>query len=423
MSEKKNLLKDISDQIDTIIAHATNKYPERLWMFEVQKSVWQDAYYARERGQKLIMLGPNGPTELVYAMGAVPFVLDLVPTRLASSTDSAKYIDIAEKYVPQNMCGISKLDLGVILSGDIVDKPDALIYTTTPCDSSRVAYPAIGEILGVPTYCVDTPYRKDERGFRYIAEQLRDVVALLEEVTGNKLDLDRLAEVVTRSNTAARLLSDIADLRKNIPCPLPGRLLVLNELFGSMLGSQAMIDFLRAEYAVGKAALDKKQGVTRGEEQFRLIWLQNMLWSNVGIMDWLEKEYNSVVIMDGFGYKGTNIIEDVRDEEQVFLGLAQRCMNIPMIHGASGPAQPWIELVDNTIREFKINASMFVGHVGCKHTWAAGKLIKDYVQDTFGIPTLTFDIDAIDMRYKSTDEIKVIISEYMDTLMERKAAV
>jgi len=81
-----------------------------------------------------------------------------------------------------------------------------------------------------------------------------------------------------------------------------------------------------------------------------------------------------------------------------------------------------MELVDNTIKDFKINASMFVGHVGCKHTWAASKLIKDMVQDKYGISTLTFDVDALDSRYKSTEEIRAVISEYIDTLIQAKNA-
>jgi hypothetical protein len=63
---------------------------------------------------------------------------------------------------------------------------------------------------------------------------------------------------------------------------------------------------------------------------------------------------------------------------------------------------------------------MFVGHVGCKHTWAAAKVIKDMVMEKFGLPTLTIDVDAVDGRYKTTEEIREIIGEYMDNIVEQK---
>lgn len=421
MSEQKNIVKEIDEQVDGIIAHATKKYPDRLFMFEFQKAFWGAINNAHRDGKKLILLGPNFPTEIVYALDAVPFVLDTIPTRAASQKGVAeKYIDLAEKYVPATLCGIDKIDVGIMLSGDISDKPDAMFYTVTPCDSSRVAYGAFDQHLGVPSFCVDTPYRKDARGIRYIAEQLKDAVAKLEEITGNKLDWNKMAEVIKRSNEACVLLGKIADLRKNVPCPLPGRFLVLNEMFSSMMGSQAIIDFLAAEYEMGKKALENKEAATGGEEKFRFIWLQNMLWSNVGIMDWMEKEYGAIVVMDAFGYQGGLVIENPDDQEAVFNGLARRVLAVPMIHGASGPIDPWMELTENVVRDYKVDASMFVGHVGCKHTWAAGKLIKDMVQDKFGIPTLTFDVDSIDSRYKSTEEIKAIITDYMDTLKENR---
>lgn len=422
MNEQKNLLKEISDQMDSIVNHAKTKYPDKLWMFEVQKTYWQDIYHAREKGQKLIMHGPNLPPELIYAFGAVPFLLDAIPTRIASSKEgAAKYIDIAEKYVPSTLCGLDKTDIGAILSGDI-EKPDAMIYASAPCDSSRVAYPAIADYLGIPAYCIDAPYRKDEKGFDYIADEMRGAVAFLEEVTGNKLDWDRFVQVIEYSNKAYDLLGKIADLRKIIPCPLPGRLLVLNELFGAMAGSPEIIDFLDVQYKIGKEMADKKQGCVRGEEKFRIIWMQNMLWSNVGILDWLEKEYGAVVIMDAFGYQTSYQIEDPWNEKEVYIGLAKRMLGAPMTHGASGPVEPWLELVENAVVDYKCNAAIFAGHVGCKHTWAAGKLIKDMVYDKFGIPTLTFDVDAVDNRYKGEDVIKESIKEYLETLIESKGA-
>jgi hypothetical protein len=290
-----------------------------------------------------------------------------------------------------------------------------------PCDSERATYPALAEILNIPSYSIDTPYLKNERGYRYMADQLKGAAAFLENITGQTMKKDKMAEVATNANKAARLLMDIADLRKNVPCPLPGRLTVLNGLFSSMSGHPTLVDFLQTEYDEGKAAMAAGKGVTPGPEQFRVCWLQNHLWSNVGIMDWMEQKYNAVMVMDAFGFIYDDLIEDPYDEDQFYLGVAKHIMNFPMTHGAGGPAKVWMDLADRIITDFKINVSMFVGHVGCKHTWAASKLIKDYVQDKFGIPTLTFDVDAIDMRYKSTEEIRAIISEYMDTLLEKQS--
>ena len=415
----KDLVRGINEQVNSIMAHMQKKHPENAWMTKVQQAYWSAIQNAHKEGKKLILCGTNIPTELVYAFDAVPFVIETAIIRIATTPEPAKYLDLADKYVISDICGIDRGIIGFILSGEITDMPDAILYTVVPCDSARVAYPAMQKQLGIPGFCIDTPYRKDARGYQYIADQLRDMVKFMEEITGNKLDWNKFLEILKLGNKAAQLLTDCSKLRENIPCPLPGRFLVLNELTAAMMGSQDVIDFLEEEYALGIKNLEAGTGVTPGPEEFRCIWLQNMMWSNAGILDWMEKKYNAVVVMDAFGYQGYYII-DLKNEETVFNGLARRVLGIPMIHGCSGPAEPWIEVTEDTIRRYSIDVSMFAGHVGCKHTWAAAKLVKDYVYEKFNLPTLTFDLDGIDVRYKSGDEVKAIISEYMDTLIENR---
>lgn len=64
-----------------------------------------------------------------------------------------------------------------------------------------------------------------------------------------------------------------------------------------------------------------------------------------------------------------------------------------------------------------ISLSIFMGHVGCKHTWASGKIVTDMIQEKYGIPTLYVDVDAIDPRYKSTDELRLQLGEYMEAVV------
>jgi benzoyl-CoA reductase/2-hydroxyglutaryl-CoA dehydratase subunit BcrC/BadD/HgdB len=244
---------------------------------------------------------------------------------------------------------------------------------------------------------------------------MRGVVSFLEDVTGHKLDWNRLVKVMEYSNQGYGLIAQIAELRKTIPCPLPGRLLVLNEIFGIMTGSPEVVDFLRAEYDVGKERVERAEGCV-AEEKFRVAWIQNPIWFDVGIYDWLEKEYGAVTIMDAFGYQKSLPIDNPWDGKEVFRGLGKRLLRQPMIHGSSGPTEYWMDLVTEIVSEYKCNAAIFAGHVGCKHTWAVGKLIKDMVSDRFGIPILMFDVDALDPRYKGSEAIKARLKAFMETI-------
>jgi len=420
MSEQFDLIKYLSDSVDSLLDYMKKKSPDRLWMFEVQKSQWGDIYNAHKDGKKLIYVSACVPPELIFAFDCVPCLLDAIPTRLASQPElSSKYIDFAEQFVPPTMCAIDKVDVGTVFSGDMVEKPDAFIYTTYPCDNSRAIYPAIEKKLGVPTFVIDAPFRKDDRGYRYLADQYKDMVVFLEELTGKKLDWDRFEEVMDISNQTNILMDKVSTLRKRVPCPLPSRLLILNELQLQMIGHPGLLKFFENQYKVGMSNIENGIGAVP-DEKYRVTWLQNMLWSNAGIMDWMEKKYGAVLIMDAFGYQKAPLFEDPKDRERVFMDCGRKALASPMIHGASGPAEIYLDLVDQVMDEYSINVAMFVGHVGCKHTWAAAKMVKDTIAEKYDLPTLLMDIDACDARYKSTEEIKEIISEYMESVVGAK---
>lgn len=412
-----NLISNTCDQVDSIINHISKKRPKDLWMFEVQKAYWNDVGDAHKNGKKVIFFGGPGPVELIYAFDAVPFFLDMIPTRIASNVETTSvYVDEAEKYVPSTACGLDKVELGVALRGEYGVEPDGFVYCSVPCDSARVCHPAIDKILGVPSFRLDVPFRRDERGYKYLAEQYKDFIKFMEEITGNKMDWNKFSEVAEISNKSNDLMHKIADLRKLKPCPLPGHLLVLNEMMLGMSGHPDMLKFMEKQYEVGKAMADKGLGAVK-EEKYRVSWLQNIVWANAGLLGWLEKEFGAIVVMDGFGYQKGVLFDDVHDKEEALIVMAQKAMTSPMIHGASGPAEHFVNIVENIMEDYDVGVSMFIGHVGCKHTFAAAKMVTDMVQDKFGIPTLMLELDSIDLRYKSIDEVKASITEYMESVV------
>jgi benzoyl-CoA reductase/2-hydroxyglutaryl-CoA dehydratase subunit BcrC/BadD/HgdB len=415
MKKENDVLQYVSNSLNQISDYITKKYPEREWMYRAQRLYWEKVYQANERGYPVVWHSLSVSPELLNAMGTVPVCLDgLASTLAALNMGANKYIDIAQKYVPDQICAVNKTGIGLAISRDI-PKPNAVIYTSTPCDSARTAYPLIAEHLKVPHFCIDTPIEESERGYGYIANEIRGAVSFLEDVTKQKLNWEALAKAIAYSNQAYELISQIGELRKVVPCPLPGRLLVLNGNFLNMIGSPELVNFLRAEYNMGREKVERKEGHL-AEEKIRIAWIQNLIFFDLGILDWMEKEYGAIVPMDAFGFRESCPIEDTSDEEKVFKGLAKRLLRIPMIHGTSGPAEFWMESVTEIVREYKCDAAIFAGHVGCKHTWAVGKLIKDMIFDKFGIPTLVFDVDSLDPRYTGPEIIKYRIKNFLEII-------
>ena len=212
----------------------------------------------------------------------------------------------------------------------------------------------------------------------------------------------------------------IGDMRKAVPCPQGGRLLTLNGMVTCCMGSQYMLDYVEKQYVETKKLYDAKKSVLKsGVERYRVLWMQNMMWNYGSVMDWMEREFDACSVLNGFPFLGRDQIEDVYDDEQIWMGLARRCMGSPMVHSVCGPGEAYTKGIEHIMQDFTIDVGIFAGHVGCKHAWAAGRMVTDIVEKKYGVPVLTYDLDAGDIRYKSEQEVKDTIYDFFDTLAAR----
>ena len=418
-----NMIDLTCNQVDSIYQHMLSKgMPEVMWTVDIQKFVWEEVRDAHKNGKKLVAFGGPVPVTIIRAFDCVPFFLDTIPTRIASMEDLAgRYIDETEKCAPTSMCAIDKVQLGVALKNEFGINIDAFVHATVPCDSARIAYPMMERLFGCPCFTFDCPFRHDDKGYKYVADQIESFIPFMEELTGLKWDAaryEKFKEICEESNRSYTLLTELGNLRKKTPCVLPGRMLVLNEIVAPLAGTKECTAMLATQLEMGNMLADMGMTGTRcPEERYRVCLMQNMLWSNTGIMDWMEKTYGAVTVMDGFGYQDGVIMGDLDNWEAVKRQTAESMLLTPMIHGATGPTEYWLKVIDKMYEEFNVNVSIFMGHVGCKHTWASGKIVTDYIQQKYGIPTLYVDVDAIDPRYKSNDELRAQIGEYMESVV------
>lgn len=411
------------EKVNGQIERMKERNPDLLWTLEIQRAMWATFHDAKKEGKKVVWFGGPVPTDLIIAFDCIPVYLDTVPIRLAPNPVlAARFIDAAHKYAPNSMCGIDAVELGMTLLNQFGPEPDAFVYSSVPCDSSRLAYPNMDMILtakGVPCFAIDTPFRRDERGIQYLVDQQKRFITWMEEFTGTKFDMDKYNEVCKISNRTFEMQGKCADLRKRKPCPLPGRMLVLNGTSNAMSGFKAMNDVLEKEYEVGEMLSELGMGPCPNGEKHRVALLQNMLWSSAGTMDWLEANYDTVAVMDAFGFQHGDLYQKIGDLDDCLRVMGHKMQNNPMIHGASGPSEHFLYLVDKIFTEYEPDVSMFIGHVGCKHTWASAKMVTDMIQEKYGIPSLYLDVDGIDGRYKSLDEIKASVGDYMDTVVNK----
>ncbi len=414
LKSDRHIFREAADEHKAAYEAALQNNTGDAWIHKFLFTYWDNVAEAHNRGKKLFGIGAGFPPELIYAFDAQPLWMDAASIRFSTMDECASFIDLAEKYIPATFCTIDRAMVGGVLSG-MFEKPDAMFLPTGPCDSFRQGYGLCADIFEVPIQYVDQPVRIDQRSVEYIAEQYKTTIELLEKYTGTKLNMDRLREVVHRSNQAGALLIALAELRKKTPSPLSGLFLALNEYNYCTWGTQELVDFLMEQYKMAQANIASGAVVTNGPEKHRVLILQNMVWNMTEVLTYMESDLNATLVTGTFEGMHSNIIDET-DLNSILFGLAARGFNMPMTHNAGAYAKDWMNDAIRMAKEYHCDCALFLGHVGCKHTWAAARMISDALMKQCGIKTLELDVDSVDRRYQKTEDVCAAVKEFIETV-------
>lgn len=128
----------------------------------------------------------------------------------------------AEKYIPRNTCALIKAFMGFKLAGlcPYVELTDLLVGETT-CDGKKKAYEIFNEITK-KVYVMEIPNKKGEDGKILWRNEVRRFAEKLEELTGKKIDLEKLKAVSKIVNEKRKALQRLSLLRSYDPAPISG---------------------------------------------------------------------------------------------------------------------------------------------------------------------------------------------------------
>jgi benzoyl-CoA reductase/2-hydroxyglutaryl-CoA dehydratase subunit BcrC/BadD/HgdB len=152
------------------------------------------------------------PDEVIFAAGGIA-------TGLCAG--SQFWVPGGEKYLPANTCPLVKAMLGARFEKTCPFYRLADMYIgENTCDGKKKAY----EILGtdIPIHVMDLPQMKRSKDIDKWADEIKDLLAVVEETTGNKVTAESLAEWIKVINLKRAALERLYNLRKNDNSPISG---------------------------------------------------------------------------------------------------------------------------------------------------------------------------------------------------------
>ncbi len=238
--------------------------------------------------------------------------------------------DQVEQIMPRNTCSLIKSFMGFKLAKvcPYIESADLVIGETT-CDGKKKAYELLGDMHNV--YVMELPQMKRDVDMAMWRDEIRNLMAKVEEVTGNSITAESLKAAIKEVNDKRRALQRIAATRAADPAPISGKdALLATQVafyddvprFTQMMN--ALADELEARVAAGEGVAPK--GAKRV-----LITGTPMALPNWKLHDIIEKAGAVVVgeeMCTGSRYYQDLVSEDAATLDEMVSDIAEKYLDI-----------------------------------------------------------------------------------------------
>jgi len=328
-----------------------------------------------------------------------------------------KYYDLIQNWGhPFHTCSSQKGIMGMTL--DDLFKFDAIITPTAPCDNTYASYPFFSEQFQIPTILPDLPFKHEEKSYTYYGEQIKKGLIDLGKVIGQEPDWDRMKKAIELDEEIAKIEMEIYELKKAVPCPVEN---LFNGMSAGvsvfMPGTQEKKKFYTDMLEVAKRNYKNKRHHGGGEEKTRSIWPYMLVFFDLSLCEWLDRELGMSVLFDIFNYNFTDPIDTKSDLDTMFTGMGKKGMQFPMMKQSTDFYYSFLDDCVRLAKEFQADCFVFTAHIGCKQFGSVGQLLREALRDEVGIPLLIVDLDVGDQRMTSMKILKDKINMFSQTLL------
>lgn len=341
------------------------------------------------------------PDEIIFAAGADRMIL------CGGKNDT---VPIAEQYLPRNICPLVKSSFGSIVNNGFSGVKSCshfsmvdMIVAENTCDSKKKMYELLGEY--VPTYVIDLPQRPDSpEALQYFLGELEKFKNAMEQLTGNKVTVEKLKKEIESLNETRRLLHRLYELRKLDPTPIKGI---------------DVLKFLQKQYFLSADEFKKSLIMLINEaKQFKAEGTQKprimvsgcpMAGGNTKVPEIIENKGGIIVVEESC--TGTRSFWDLVDEDKdPMLALAERYIKIPC--SCMSPNNRRIDNILELAREFKVDGVVYYTLQFC-HGYNIEKYKVQQALKKEGIPLLAIETDYGD---SDVEQIGLRVDAFMEML-------
>ncbi|MFC1706566.1 2-hydroxyacyl-CoA dehydratase subunit D [Planctomycetota bacterium] len=317
----------------------------------------------------------------------------------------------------QSICSYARTDIGNVLTGRTpagrLPKPDLLACCTNICQTVLYWYRVLQQHFRVPLVLIDTPYVYDQarpHDLAYVRDQLEELTAVAERVSGRRLAAGRLTRVAELAREGSRLWGECLAESRHKPAPWTG----IDGFFHiapivTLRGTETCNAYYRH-------LLDELRDRTRRgvggirNERFRLLWDNLPIWFNVRELSTLlaENHFNIVVTTYTNAWAEAGVRIDPNDP---VASAASTYTHVIL----NQDLRERLRLMQRLARDYAVDGALLHSDRSCK-PYSVGQIdLKERLSEAAGIKVLVLEADHSDPRLYAAEQGRTRLDAFMES--------
>ncbi len=413
------------------VAESANTKSKPIAATSTMKKIMADHFLgldrARKEGtEKIAWCTSVGPAELLHAMGFEVYFPENHAAMLGATRMATDLIPAANAmgYSP-DICSYLTADIGSYVKGvtpltkaygiERVPKADVLVYNTNQCRDVQDWFAYYAREWNVPLVGIHT-HRNIKAVEDYhisdLVSQIKDMIPVLETVSGNRFDMERLREVVGLSLECTKLWREVLECGAAIPAPLTffdatihmGPAVVLRGLPQAVDYYRLLLEELRQRIKHNVPAID--------EETHRIYWDGMPIWGKLRDLSAQFASLKTNVVASTYC---NSWIFDAFDPACPFESMARAYTELFIVRDDSFKEA----YMETWIKRFSIDGIIFHDAKTCPNNSNSRYMMPQRMRDKMRLPVLVVNGDLNDLRCYSEEQARTNIEAFVEQLDEK----
>jgi benzoyl-CoA reductase subunit B len=248
-----------------------------------------------------------------------------------------------------------------------------------------------------------------------VEQQLWDLIAFLEKITGKKFSAKKLYRMLDNSAELCSVFKELYEYRKRFPA---------NQYFEwvrcfmlpmvTQWNQRDALRFYKKQLKIAKKRYGTAGAVEQGREKYRVLWEGITIWYKVDLYTKVLADKGARIVMEPYTYSFAGRSKRKENLRATLRQIARDHIIVPFTLNLDLR----IKYFDTLIKEYDLDGIIMHANQSCRPSSTGLQDLRDALHKKWGIPVLILNTDHCDPRAYAEGPINTRVDGFVELMEE-----